>query len=236
MNLFFFQVIQWPNAARQEEIARKYERDYGLSGIIGFIDGSHIRLAVCPGSDQDYYNRKSFPSMQLQVVVDDRMLIINSYTGWPGSVHDARVLRNSDLFHKAEMGQLFEQGNFLVGDSAYPLKAWLTTPFRNYPNLTAQQRLFNRRITSMRQTVERAIGHLKGRFRRLKQVHLYNVRAISKVIHAGCILHNLCILADDEVDTYIEQDEDNHPNDYLRMDLNENAGTQLRNNLVAQLH
>ena len=106
-------------------------------------------------------------------------------TGWPGCVHDARVLRNSGLFQQAERGELTDQGKFLVADSAYPLKAWLTTTYKNYPNLTPQQRLFNRRLAAMRQVVERAIGHLKGRFGRLKQVHLYDIEAACKLIFAA---------------------------------------------------
>ena len=40
--------------------------------------------------------------MQLQVVCDNDMKFTDVYCGWPGAVHDARVLRNSPLFHDAE--------------------------------------------------------------------------------------------------------------------------------------
>lgn len=163
-------------------------------------------------------------------------MIISANTGWPGCVHDARVLRNSQLYQKAEQGQLIGPEKFLVGDSAYPLKAWLTAPFKNYPNLSPQQRLFNRKITSIRQVVERAIGHMKGRFRRLKNVHLYDVEAACKIIFAGCILHNLCILSGDEVEEFIEiPEDDDHPNNYPPVYRNADDGIQLRDRLVNQL-
>lgn len=38
----------------------------------------------------------------LQLVVDNKLLIRDTYVRWPGSTHDARVLRNSDLFDKEE--------------------------------------------------------------------------------------------------------------------------------------
>lgn len=41
--------------------------------------------------------------------------------GWPGSVHNARVFRNSPLYQSAEH-ELFQGDTHLLGDSAYPLQ------------------------------------------------------------------------------------------------------------------
>jgi len=38
-----------------------------LPGVVGFVDGSHVRLSSALGGDKDFYNRKGFPSIQLQV-------------------------------------------------------------------------------------------------------------------------------------------------------------------------
>ena len=40
--------------------------------VVGFIDGTHIRL---PGGDTDYFNRKMYPSIQLQIAVNHRLLL-----------------------------------------------------------------------------------------------------------------------------------------------------------------
>ena len=42
-------------------------------------------------------NQKGFYSIILQAVRNDQMLFRDTYVGWPGSVHDARVFDNSDL-------------------------------------------------------------------------------------------------------------------------------------------
>ncbi|CAG2250762.1 unnamed protein product [Mytilus edulis] len=64
----------------------------------------------------------TFHSTILRVVVDDNLMITSAQTGWPGCAHDARVLRNTELFTKAEAGNLTAVNNHLLGDSAYPLK------------------------------------------------------------------------------------------------------------------
>ena len=60
-------MIRWPSPDKQREISRNVEELCHLPGVVGFIDGSHIRLSSALGGDKDYFNRKGFPSMQLQV-------------------------------------------------------------------------------------------------------------------------------------------------------------------------
>ena len=71
--------------------------------------------------------------MQLQVVCDNDMKFTDVYCIWPGAVHDARVLRNSPLFHDAEgsTDDLFPGQTNIIGDKAYPLKTWLLTGFKD---------------------------------------------------------------------------------------------------------
>ena len=97
----------------------------------------------------------------------------NIYTVWPGCTHDARVLRNSELYINAEEGRLFEQNHFIIGDSAYPERTWLIPPFKDNGHFTIMQRRFNKAVSSSKQVVERAFGHLKGRFRRLREITLH---------------------------------------------------------------
>lgn len=58
----------------------------------------------------------------------------------------------------------------------------------------------------MRQVVERAFALLKGRFRRLKYLHMSIADLIPSVILACCVLHNLCLEeCDDIIDDFIEE-------------------------------
>ena len=93
--------------------------------------------------------------------------------GWPGSVHDARVLANSSLYTKANAGTLLPDSSrtiageqvplYLIGDSAYPLMPWLMKPFPFSSTLTSQQRHYNYRISCARTVAENAFGRLKAR-------------------------------------------------------------------------
>ena len=79
---------------------------------------------------------------------------------FPGSSDDAFVLANSGL--PARM-QSLPEGGWLLGDSGYPLKTWILTPFSSPSN--QQELKFNEAHGRTRVVVERAFGVLKSRFR-----------------------------------------------------------------------
>ncbi|KAJ8912750.1 hypothetical protein NQ315_016706 [Exocentrus adspersus] len=68
----------------------------GFPGIIGVIDGSHIKIHGPPVNDQEFpgilfYNRKGFYSLNVQIIcgADYKILAINPR--YPGSVHDSTI-------------------------------------------------------------------------------------------------------------------------------------------------
>jgi hypothetical protein len=60
-------MIQWPDQATQNVVAQSFQVTSGFPGIVGVLDGTHIRLAAALGGEPDYINRKGYPSLQLQV-------------------------------------------------------------------------------------------------------------------------------------------------------------------------
>lgn len=88
---------------------------------IHFLDNMYIHVIYFAGS------------------IDHQMKFTNIYAGWPGCVHDARVLRNSTLYTEAEAGNLVLVDHYILADSAYPLRNWLITPFKNLGNLTPRK-------------------------------------------------------------------------------------------------
>ena len=73
-------------------------------------------------------------------------------------------------------------------------------------------------------TGERAIGHMKGRFRRLTYITIHNASKhyyLALTIMSDCILHNLCILNHEDIEDYVvpDQDDNNHPNLFINFIL-----------------
>jgi len=66
--------------------------------FIGAIDGSHIRIDKPTQDPDSYINRKQYFSIHMQGTVNQNMKFIDVFVGFPGSVHDARVFKNSSLY------------------------------------------------------------------------------------------------------------------------------------------
>ncbi|XP_045199193.2 putative nuclease HARBI1 [Mercenaria mercenaria] len=131
-------VIKWP--AKQQnsaDIDDGFQQLKGFPAVIGAIDCSHIPIRTPKEYPENYINRKCFPSIILQAVCESDLRFTDVYCGWPGSVHDARVLKKSPLYHEIDEDPVkkFPGNTHILGDSAYSLTTWLLVPFKDYGNL-----------------------------------------------------------------------------------------------------
>ena len=155
--------------------------------------------------------------------------------GWPGSVHDARVLSNSYLYRLGNDDKLFDGKQsediggtivkpVILGDPAYPLLPWLIKPYQHHPDITAVQKNFNYRLSRARMTVEKTFGRWKARCRRfLKKVEM-DATKVTVAVAASCILHNVCELSQEKIlDEWMEDvhalDTANYENDCAIQDV-----------------
>ena len=178
-----------------------------LPNVVGAIDGSHIRVKAPNDSAPDYFSRYQQHDFIIQAIVDGKKIFMDFACGYPGSMHDARVLRRSTIFQRAENGNILTQptvnvtgndiGPYLLGDSAYPLSPWLMKP---YPEGTRDPReiAFNRELSSARVKVECAFGVLKSRWRILLKRFDSGIPFAVRNAVACAVLHNICIRSGDE--------------------------------------
>ena len=169
----------------------EFEEEYGIPEIVGAIDGCHIEINAPPDNHEDYFNRKQHYSVNLQAIVNCDLKFIHVSFGYPGSIHDARVLRLSGLFDLGENEQILtspmkivsdtEIPPLIIGDSAYQLLKWLVKLYPNRRHLPPDEREFNKKLNPARSVVERAFGMLKGRWRLLLKKVEQQTRTLSKL-------------------------------------------------------
>ena len=119
-------------------------------------------------------------------VCDANMVFTNLVVNWPGSVHDARVFRESGLCAALERG---DYKGILLGDKGYRCDNNLFTPLRE-PQ-TAKERRYNVAHAKTRNLIERTFGVWKRRFGVLGQTIRTELPTSRKIVTACAILHNI---------------------------------------------
>lgn len=196
---------------------------------VGAIDGTHVTIS-CPVSlHSQYINRKLKYSIQTQAISDCNQKFLDVFVGFPGSVHDTRVLYNSPVYQH----QLYPpDGYFLLGDSGYPCRLTpvaIITPFKENLVLSQQQKSFNNRFSKARNVVECAFGSLKNRWRNIFNRDLeLKIENSVKTVAVCCVLHNICV----DMDDFILSDFTVEPEAYGGTFQDETHGTAFRQSLV----
>ena len=196
--------IKFPST--RAEISRKIEgfsEKSKVPNVVAAIDGSHIPIKAPKENHEDYFNRKHFYSYLVEGIVDSSGLFLSVATGFPGSLHDSRTLRLSDVYWAAEnedilMEPTLDMGGtvirpLVVGDSAYPLKTWLLPVIKDNGALNRDQKKFNKELSKARIVSEHTFGLLKGRWGALlKHLDEDHWRTPNTII-ACYVLHNIAL-------------------------------------------
>lgn len=229
-------VIHFPPLAQCAEVGHGFQQlanSPAFNHCVGAIDGCHIRIKAPRGPHpEDFLNRKLFHSVQLQAICDSTGKFLDVFVGYPGSVHDTRVLRNSPVFVS---GCYPPAGYFIVGDGGYPCLAapmTIMTPYREPVRGRVEAR-FNAHHARARGIIERAFGMMKARwrgifFRALEVDHTF----APKVIAVCAALHNICITTGDILEP-VEDEDPVPPPPPVQGD--EHGGQHLKDRLAAQV-
>ncbi|KAI4455474.1 hypothetical protein MML48_9g00002310 [Holotrichia oblita] len=220
--------ITWPNTRELITIERDFHARSGFPGVIGAIDVCNISFKAPADQHESYIDRKLRHSIKLQGICTKNKIFINIMVGFPGSVHDSRVIQNSAIFrdieHNRNLNKYFPLSEYhLVGDSAYPLLKWLMTPYRNNGNLTERQRRYNTAHSNTRIVIEHTFGLMKSRWRILQYINVNSVTKAVNIIVACCVLHNYCYINNDTwSERYDVEDGDEEIGEHVLGDLANN--------------
>lgn len=133
------------------------------------------------------------------VNADSEFLMVD--VGTNGRISDGGVFSNTTFFRKFQNNELNipdpevmlptgkELNYVLVGDDAFSLSENLMKPFTGN-NLTTEQEIFNKTLSSARVKVENAFGILATRFRVLLTNIAVCPEKATKIALACCYLHN----------------------------------------------
>lgn len=201
----------WPSTeAEMEEIKSNFEKICGLPNCCGSIDTTHIvmTLPTVDRSNDVWIDREKNHSMLLQAIVDPDMRFRDVIVGYPGSLSDALVLQNSSFYKLSEEGKRLngkkielqegmELGEYIIGNSGFPLLSWLLTPYQNA--LSDHQAEFNKRHSETQVVAQIALARLKEMWRIIHGVMwLPDKNRLPRIIFVCCLLHNIVIDMEDK--------------------------------------
>jgi len=211
----------------------------GFPRVRGAIDCTHIILQRAPPcrDPASFIDRKGEHSVQMQAVVDHNAVFLDVFVGFPGSVHDNRVLLNSGLHARA--GEIFSDGSYLLADAGYAPLPWIVPALR-IAGLEPHEEHWNYVHSSCRMVVERGFGILKGRWRILTNAAFMDVdtTTVCETALACCVLHNYC-MADNKrtySDVHIEREEEEVDLEPPEAGSDTARGRMMRTALMLHMH
>ncbi|KAL3685092.1 hypothetical protein R1sor_003114 [Riccia sorocarpa] len=194
--------IAWSDCQGRAANAKHFAA-FGFPGCVGLVDDTLVKLSQRPRDDGEmYFDHKSNYSLNVQVICDQNKRVIYFFTGMLGSGHDLTCLRRSGLWRRLNSAQLFDGGQYLLGDSGYvPLQRLVCSYKRTRGNMDKVS--FNNCIAHARVGNEHCIGILKACWHSLREIRtqLRNARENAYVIcwiRCCIILHNFMIWWNDE--------------------------------------
>ncbi|XP_064625925.1 putative nuclease HARBI1 [Lineus longissimus] len=195
--------------------------------VLGCIDGTHVPIQAPSVANREIYRcRKGFMSLNVQGIADADMKFINIVARWPGSTHDSRILDNSMVCARFENDEF---NGLLLGDSGYPCRSFLMTPFRN-PHGHAETS-YNTAQKRTRSVVERMFGVWKRRFPCLRTGVRVKLDTAMLIITATAVLHNIAV---DLAEPDFDRDAPEPIDEELAIEGNDLLGNAVRQAIVQQ--
>lgn len=196
-------LITWPTPEQKAQLIA--ESHATLPYCLGIVDGSMSPLKFKPSLNGRFYStyKKNY-AVKWQVTCDMNKRVRHLMAVFYGSIHDAAIYRTTDLYQTPDV--FFENQEYIIGDSAYPLSTTCLTPYKTNNRFVTPEhrRTFNKNFSKYRVRVEHCIGEIKRRFPSLDNLPIKikseeDILFCSKWVTVAAMLHNFAMDYDDSV-------------------------------------
>ena len=168
-------------------------------GAVFALDGTMCKLKV-KGRRNDFYCRKGFACLNVQVMCDWNMNLVHVDSNFSGRTQDNDMFESSGL--PALLNgphSLLRPGCFVVADEGYATCGRVMRPYDRHSN-EIDKKLFNLLFKSTRLIVENAIGAWKQKCPLLNEgLHKMNPEELAEAIQASAVLYQFCKTAEEEL-------------------------------------
>ncbi|RHN76051.1 putative chromosomal replication initiator, DnaA, harbinger transposase-derived nuclease [Medicago truncatula] len=207
--------LQWPSTQEEmNSIKSKFEKIQGFPNCCGAVDVTHITMLL-PATEQSsdvWLDHKNNHSMVLQAIVDPDMKFRDIVTGWPGKMEDWSIFESSNFNKLCDNGERLngkklklskgsEIREYIIGDSGYPQLPYLVVPYEEKEILESEPKAkFNKLHLETRMVAQRALTRLKEMWKIIRgKMWRPDKHRLPRIILVCCILHNIVIDMQDEV-------------------------------------
>ncbi|XP_015239424.1 PREDICTED: putative nuclease HARBI1 [Cyprinodon variegatus] len=194
--LHFNTAISFPRIEDLHRVGQGFVERSGTAAfdkVVGVISCTHIRIKPPQYHHFDYINEKGFHSVSMQAILDSDGRFLDILAGHPGSVPNARIMRNSSFYQARRYPP---PGYILLGDKSYPCldsPIRLITPYTE-PVSQPPQKLFNLHHSKACSAAMRAFRVMKTRWRStLSSALEVKPEFATQVVSSCAFLHNLCL-------------------------------------------
>nr|XP_037292085.1 putative nuclease HARBI1 [Rhipicephalus microplus] len=94
----YFILMRFPQPPEFQQVMRDFYKVAEFPSVTGCIDCTHVQIKSPGGENAEVlHNRKGYFSFNVQAVAGPQLQFFDIVVGWPGFVHDSRILDNSRL-------------------------------------------------------------------------------------------------------------------------------------------